>query len=109
MLFDFALLLTKIILGLLLAYFLVMVYYHVRAVTRVTFYQKQGAVVYPGATRFYFGNNIDLLEYGKARSGETVVTGPHAWLIFKNFPRVMGFEKGKEFSAAEYPLVVCNF
>ena len=49
------------------------------------------------------------MDYGKARNGDEVVTGPHAWLIFKNFPRVMGFADNKEFSAAEYPLVVCNF
>ena len=109
MLFDICLILLKSVITLAVIYFLVILYLHLRAISRVSFYEKQGAVVFPGAKRFYFGNSVDFIEYGKARNGQEVVTGPNAWLIFKLFPRVMGFAEDKEFSAAEYPLVVCNF
>ena len=88
----------KTIAGLAVAYFLILAILHVRAMWRLSFYEKQGAVVFPGARRFFFGNSLDFKEYVAARAGPEVVRGPQAWLIFEYFPRIMGLTaKGKQF------------
>lgn len=57
-------------------YILIIIYLHLRAVSRLNFYEKQGAVSYPGNKRFFFGNTLDLVEYGKVREGSETVCGP---------------------------------
>ena len=61
--------------GLLLIYFLILVVLHIHTVFRLRFYANQGAVVFPGAHRFFFGNSLDLREYVKVRAGPQVVRG----------------------------------
>ena len=62
------LLAVKILLSLCLVYLGVICFFHFRAVKRLGFYEKQGAVVFPGAKRFFFGNNLDMIEYSKMRA-----------------------------------------
>ena len=109
MLYSLVWLLLKTILGLLLAYFLVICFFHLRAIHRLNFYEKQGAVVFPGARRFFFGNNLDMIDYSKMRARKDPICGPNQWLVFEHFPRVMGLPKDKLFQADEYPILACNF
>ena len=67
---------VKSIVTLLLAYFLLIVFLHFRCVSRLNYYEKQGAVLYPGCKSFFFGNMYDMIEYGKAYMGEEPVCGP---------------------------------
>ena len=60
--------LLKILLALLVAYIVVICFFHFRAVQRLNFYEKQGAVIFPGAKRFFFGNNLDMIDYSKMRA-----------------------------------------
>ena len=61
-------LLLKILLALLVIYIVVICFFHFRAVQRLNFYEKQGAVIFPGAKRFFFGNNLDMIDYSKMRA-----------------------------------------
>ena len=65
----------KIFLGLIVAYGLVLLAAHIRALYRIRFYEKQGGVLFPGCKRFFFGNNMDFLEYAKARAGAEPICG----------------------------------
>lgn len=70
-------LVAKIALALLGLYCLAIVYFHFRAVNRLNYYEKQGAVLFPGCKRFFFGNIIDLIEYSKERQGSAEpIPGP---------------------------------
>ena len=84
------LLVIKTVVGLALAYLIILTILHVKAMWRLRFYESQGAVVFPGARRFFFGNTLDYMEYVSARSGPEVVRGPQAWLMFEYFPQIMG-------------------
>ena len=57
-------------------YLAVIVYLHFRAVKRLDFYEKQGAVLYPGCKSFFFGNMWDMMAYQEAYCGEDPVPGP---------------------------------
>ena len=81
---DILLLIVKIGLGCLFAYAILLVALHLRSLNHLNFYEKQGAVVYPGARRFFFGNSIDLGSYGKVRASSTApVVGPYEWMLFE--------------------------
>ena len=69
-------LVVKISLVLVAIYVSIIVGLHLRAVSRLNFYERQGAVHYPGNKRFFFGNTVDLIEYGKIREGPETVCGP---------------------------------
>ena len=66
----------KVGFGCIVIYISIIVYLHLRAVSRIKFYENQGAVSYPGNRRFFFGNTLDLVEYGKVREGPETVCGP---------------------------------
>ena len=66
----------KLIVSLLLAYALLIVALHFRCMSRLNFYEKQGAVLYPGCKSFFFGNMYDMVAYGKAYMGAEPVSGP---------------------------------
>ena len=70
-------LVLKVFFALLAAYFLVICYYHVKAVRSVKFYEDQGAVVFPGARRFFFGNMLDMIDYSKMRASPDPICGPN--------------------------------
>lgn len=103
--------LLKLIAGLVIFYFLVLAVLHIRALKKLRYYESQGAVVFPGARRFFFGNSLDFQAYAKARSGAEVVAGPQAWLIFKHFPSLMGHQasyKAEQSHCENYPIVALN-
>ena len=107
---DILLLIVKIGLGCLFAYAILLVALHLRSLNHLNFYEKQGAVVYPGARRFFFGNSIDFGTYGKVRANSTApVKGPYEWMIFEYFPKLLGFPEGKKFAANEYPILATSF
>ena len=69
---------AKAALACIIIYLSVMVVLHVRAVLRLRFYQRQGAVLYPGCKSPFFGNMWDLVEYSRVCKNEhTVVPGPY--------------------------------
>ena len=92
MLAELVIFILKVIAAFALIYFLVLAVLHCRALKKLRYYERQGAVAFPGARRFFFGNSIDFKEYAKARAGAEIVRGPQAWLIFEHFPRVMGHD-----------------
>lgn len=101
----------KIGLALVVIYFSVLVGFHLRALHRLRFYERQrGVTLFPGCRRLIFGNDFDLMEYGKVcEKGEEVVCDPHQWMAHSLFPKVMGMPEGKRFEANEYPIIACNF
>ena len=113
LLHTIGLLSIKLIITLVVIYCLILVYYHFRAISRLNFYEKQkGVTPFPGNRRFIFGNNIDLIDYGKVRAKE-LVCGPHQWLYSAHFPNVMNLPESQNgedrFKANEYPVLACNF
>lgn len=97
----------KVGLGCLAAYAIVILCVHLRTVSRLNFYEAQGAILYPGCKRFFFGNSHDLAAYGKARQAAEVISGPQQWLVFYNFVRALGHPEEK-FTADKFPIVVFN-
>lgn len=69
-------LLLKIGVALVVGYLAVIVFLHFRAVRRLDFYEKQGAVLYPGCKSFFFGNMWDMVAYQEAYFGPEPVPGP---------------------------------
>ena len=65
----------QIVLTILVVYFLVIVYFHFKSVSRQNYYMGQGVVQFPGSKRFLFGNHIDLIDYGRARGAEEPIPG----------------------------------
>ena len=53
----------KAILAILIGYATLIIALHVRALRRLSFYEKQGHTLYPGCKNFFFGNMLDLVEY----------------------------------------------
>ena len=107
-LFPLMWLCLKIGLAIVVFYLLMLLGFHLRALKRLDFYEAKGVTLFPGCRRFIFGNNVDLIEYGKVRAQE-LVCGPQQWLALTYFPRVMGLPEGNRFNANEYPIIACNF
>ena len=76
LLIGLAWLVLKVAGACLLAYLLVMVFLHYRAVKRLNFYEQQGATLYPGCKSFFFGNMWDMVAYQKAYFGDAAICGP---------------------------------
>ena len=71
MLLEVLWLALKVLAVLVAGFFLIFAGLHVRALLRIRFYEKQGAVTYPGAKTFVVGNLLDFAAYGKAAAEET--------------------------------------
>jgi cytochrome P450 len=66
------------------------VYNHLQLKTCIDFYEKQGAIVYPGARRFLLGNILEFGTYTKvATASPEAFTGPVVYL-FKEFCKARG-------------------
>lgn len=103
------LLCTKVTLALIFSYFCLVVYLHFRCVSRLNFYARQGATLYPGCKSFFLGNMHDLIAYAKAYEGDMPICGPQQWLAINHFVRKMGLEPDKKFDGSEYPVLALNF
>ena len=99
----------KICLVIVVAYALLIVYLHYRAVWHMNFYEKQGAVLYPGCKSFFLGNMWDMVEYQKAYFGEEPIPGPQQWIGLEYFMTKMGYPPEEKFDGKKYPIMALNF
>ena len=95
--------------GCLVTYGLIIVYLHFKSIQRLSYYEKQGAVLYPGCKRFFFGNTYDLMTYAKVRAGPEPVCGPQQWMIMNHFNKAISGRDDHKFASNEFPIIAGNF
>jgi hypothetical protein len=108
---DIALLVLKVVALPVIALLLVITFLHFRVLTRISFYEKQGVVTYPGAKSFPLGNMLDMMAYGSEAAKSTQekvepLPNPSMW-IANRFMDKIGLT-GQEFDGVKYPVVFFN-
>lgn len=112
MLYTIVLAVLKLVVALAFTYLLVLAIFHVLAIRKLSFYERQGVVVFPGARRFFFGNSHSLIDYVKMRAEGVTFRGPQGWMAFELFPRKMGHDDSYQSELHQcnnYPIVIVNF
>ena len=90
-----------------IGFFLLLVYLHLRILSRISFYEKQGVVTYPGAKSFIMGNIYDFIAYGVAAENtkDEPLCNPSLWLA-NRFMKLKGEER--DFDPVKYPMIFFN-
>ena len=104
---DWLLLALKIVAVPVVGFALLLVYLHLRVMSRISFYEKQGVVIYPGASSFIMGNIWDFMAYGVAASEtkDEPLPNPSLWLA-NRFMKKVGDDR--DFDPVKYPMIFFN-